>query len=135
MFRKLLSGALPSIPLTSQPPAGPRYGGSGSDSFESPRLSGGYQLVPSGGFDINGVEERLRQLEVRMTIAERSGRTVWEETLRTQTELRYGSKNRMCTLSLHRDTINRLYITILSDEFKSIVVRSLCSLVGVSGAL
>ena len=46
-------------------------------------------MLPVGPpFDVSGVEERLRQLEVRMTIAERSGRTLWEETMRNQTELR-----------------------------------------------
>ena len=90
LIRKVLAGTLP--PIASQlPPSGPRNGGYGSDPLDSARFSDGYQLMPVGAvaaFDINSVEERLRQLEVRMTIAERSGRTVWDETMRTQTELR-----------------------------------------------
>lgn len=87
-----MSGNLPSITLASRPPAATRYGVSASEgaALEQSRLSNYQPLATVGGgsFDVNGIEERLRQLEVRMTIAERSGRTIWEETMRTQTETR-----------------------------------------------
>mgnify|MGYP001794166103 FL=1 len=56
----------------------------------SPEVNGQNQLVPLGGKTVDGLEaeEKIRQLETRINVTEKSNRALLEEVVRLQSELK-----------------------------------------------